>query len=115
MEKQAQPSHVITKPTGSLPTSKSCLNSSWIPVPSNPYLNRVVKGKWNAVTKSIDRRARGTIGGDRLSCNYNLSSFVASLVTLKILLNAAVSENKLFATRALSTLLISILVLIGPN
>jgi hypothetical protein len=60
--------------------------------------NRVVKEKWNAVTKSIDRRARGTAGGDRLSCNYNISSSVASLVTVKILLNAVVSENKLFAT-----------------
>ena len=41
---------------------------------------------------------RGAAGGDRLSCNYNISSSVASLVTVKILLNAVVSENKLFAT-----------------
>ena len=68
------------------------------PLKKPTYYNRVVKEKWNAVTKSIDRRVRGTAGGDRLSCNYNISSSVASLVTVKILLNAVVSENKLFAT-----------------
>jgi hypothetical protein len=105
MEKQAQPSHnqadwlnADIKELFKLIMDARALKPLLKPLKKPTCYNRVVKGKWNAVTKSIDRRARGTIGGDRLSCNYILSSSVASLVTLKILLNAAVSENKLFAT-----------------
>jgi hypothetical protein len=73
------------------------------PLKKPTHYNRVVKEKWNAVTKSIDRRVRGAAGGDRLSCNYDISSSsVASLVTVKILLNDVSSENKLFATIGLA-------------
>jgi hypothetical protein len=68
------------------------------PLKNPTCYDRAVKEKWNAVTKSSDRRVRGAAGGDRLSCNYDISSSVASLVTVKILLSAVVSENKLFAT-----------------
>ena len=57
-----------------------------------------MREKWDPVLKRIVRRVRGTAGGDRVVSNYNVSSSVAALVTVKILLNAVVTENTNFAT-----------------
>ena len=68
------------------------------PLKTPTYYNRVVKEKWNKVLGCIERRVRGTAGGDRIFVNYDVSSSTASLTTLKILLNACLSENANFAT-----------------
>jgi hypothetical protein len=68
------------------------------PLKTPTYYNRVVKEKWQAVLKSIERRVRGTAGGDRITCDYDVSASTASLTTLKILLNVVVSENSNFGT-----------------
>jgi hypothetical protein len=75
-------------------TLKPTLN----PLKKPTYYNRVVKEKWNKVLSCIERRVRGTAGGDRITVDYDVSSSTASLTTLKILLNAVVSENANFAT-----------------
>ena len=67
------------------------------PDKSPTYYNRVVKEKWDRVTKSVVRRVRGTAGGDRIS-QTDVSSAAASLTSLKCLLNKTVSEHALFAT-----------------
>ena len=67
------------------------------PTKSPTYYNRVVKEKWDRVTKSIVRRVRGTAGGDRIT-QTDVSSAAASLTSLKCLLNKTVSEHALFAT-----------------
>jgi hypothetical protein len=68
------------------------------PLKTPTYYNRVVKEKWNKVLGCIERRVRGTAGGDRIFVDYDVSSSTASLTTLKILLNACLSENANFAT-----------------
>ena len=68
------------------------------PLKTPTYYNRVVREKWDPVLKRIVRRVRGTAGGDRIVSNYNVPSSVAALVTVKILLNAVVTENANFAT-----------------
>ncbi len=68
------------------------------PLKTPTYYNRVVKEKWNAPLSKIERRVRGTAGGDRIVVDYDVSSSTASLTTLKILLNAVVSEDSNFAT-----------------
>ena len=56
-----------------------------------------MKEKWDRTAKTITRRVRGTTGGDRIS-QTDVSSAVASLTSLKCLLNKVVSERALFAT-----------------
>ena len=68
------------------------------PLKTPTYYNRVVKEKWNKVLGCVERRVRGTAGGDRIFVDYDVSSSTASLTTLKILLNAILSENANFAT-----------------
>jgi hypothetical protein len=71
--------------------------------PKTPtYYNRVVRERWDPVLKRIVKRVRGTTGGGRIVSNYNVSSSVAALVTVKIFLNAAVTENANFATIGLT-------------
>jgi hypothetical protein len=65
------------------------------PLKTPTYYNRVVKEKWNKVSRQIERRVRGTAGGDRIFVVYDVSSSTASLITLKILLNACLSEKKI--------------------
>ena len=59
---------------------------------TNPtYYNRVVKEK--AKADGIERRVRGTAGGDRVKVPYNVSSATASMTAFKCLLNATVSDD----------------------
>ena len=64
------------------------------------YYNRVVKEKpADALPTGVQCRVRGTAGGDRVKVPYSCSSATASLPTVKILLNAVVSEdNSRFGT-----------------
>ena len=55
------------------------------------YYNRVVKEKIKA--GSVERRVRGTAGGDRISFPYSVASPTASMTCFKMLLNDTVSSN----------------------
>jgi hypothetical protein len=73
------------------------------------YLNNVVKEKWFSsallhtgdrrdIVSDVDRRVRGTAGGDRLTVSSLVSTAVASHPTVNCLFNAVVSEDALFGT-----------------
>ena len=73
------------------------------------YLNNVVKEKWSPaallrpghlrdITSDVDRRVRGTAGGDRLSVEIPVSQAVASYPTLNCLLNSVVSDHAFFGS-----------------
>jgi hypothetical protein len=73
------------------------------------YLNNVVKEKWfpsallrpgdrRDIVSDVDRRVRGTAGGDRLTVSSLVSTAVASHPTVNCLFNAVVSENAHFGT-----------------
>jgi hypothetical protein len=73
------------------------------------YLNNVVKEKWSPasllrprhmrdITSDVDRRVRGTAGGDRLSVDIAVSQTVASYPTLNCLLNSVVSDHAFFGS-----------------
>ena len=73
------------------------------------YLNNVVKEKWTPaallrpghlrdITSDVDRRVRGTAGGDRLSVEIPVSQAVASYPTLNCLLNSVVADHALFGS-----------------
>ena len=70
--------------------------------PSQPptYYNRVVKEKLKA--GKVERRVRGTIGGDRLSFPYSVSSTTASMTCFKLLLNSVVSSDSNLASADIS-------------
>ncbi len=73
------------------------------------YLNNVVKEKWfpsalfrpghlRDIVSEVDRRIRGTAGGDRLSVSCPVSTAVASSPLVNCILNATVSEDAYFGT-----------------
>jgi hypothetical protein len=73
------------------------------------YLNNVVKEKWSPaallrpghlrdLTSDVDRRVRGTAGGDRLSVDIPVSQAVASYPTPNCLLNSVVSDHAFFGS-----------------
>ena len=73
------------------------------------YLHNVVKEKWfppallrpghlRDIVSDVDRRVRGTAGGDRLSVSYPVSTAVASNPLVNCLFNATVSEDAYFGT-----------------
>jgi hypothetical protein len=73
------------------------------------YYNPVAKEKWSPLSllqsgtlrsplTGVDRRARGTTGGDRLPSSCPPSTHVASLPTVIILFNSVVSDDASFGT-----------------
>jgi hypothetical protein len=73
------------------------------------YFNPVAKEKWSpsslllpgtlrSLTTGVDRRVRGTAGGDRLPSSCPPSTHVASLPTVNILFNSVVSDDAFFGT-----------------
>ena len=60
------------------------------------YYNPQVKEKYK--DGAIDRRTRGTIGGNVIDYPGPTSSRTASLETVKIIINSAVSTNEDLAT-----------------
>jgi hypothetical protein len=77
------------------------------------YYNRVVKEKWTpssllrpgssrSLLDDVDRRVRGTAGGDRLPSSCPPSTDVASLTAVNIALNSVVSDNAFFGTADLT-------------
>ena len=70
---------------------------SFVPMSAKPpnefatYYNPQVKLKMK--NGKLDYRVRGTVGGDRVQYEEYRSSFTASLPTVKVLLNAVVSED----------------------
>jgi hypothetical protein len=58
----------------------------------NPQLKIKIK---NGV---IERRVRGTIGGDQVHYSGEKAAYTAALETIRILLNAVVSEDAKFLT-----------------
>jgi hypothetical protein len=103
-----------------MPTSSSSLSRAPVPWPlSTPtplpptYYNREVKEKWNpssllhpglsrSLLDDVNRRDRGTAGGDRLPSSCPPSTDVASLTTVNIALNSVVSEDTFFGTADLT-------------
>ncbi len=77
---------------------------------SNPtYYNRVAKEKWTpsslllpgpsrSLWSDVDRRVRGTAGGDRLPASCPPSTPTASLTAVNVLLNSTVSDNAFFGS-----------------
>ena len=73
------------------------------------YYNPVAKEKWSPLSllqpgtlrsplTGVDRRVRGTAGGDRLPSSCPPSTHVASLPTVNILFNSVVSDDAHFGT-----------------
>jgi hypothetical protein len=71
------------------------------------YYNRVVKENWTSSSlllpgpsrslwSDVDRRVRGTAGGDRLPSSCPPSTPTASLTAVNVLLNSTVSDNAVF-------------------
>jgi hypothetical protein len=90
---QHEPLRLFIPPLHSLPT----------------YLNNVVKEKWppSALLRlghlrdeesDVDRRVRGTAGGDRLFVSCPVSTAVASNHLVNCIFNATVSEDAYFGT-----------------
>ena len=57
------------------------------------YYKPVVKEKWNSDAQKVDRRIRGTIGGDRINYPGAVSSATADIFSVKALLHAVVSDR----------------------
>ena len=70
------------------------------PSESPTYYNRVVREKLKG--KTIERRVRGTAGGDRITFPCSVSSSTASLTCFKMLLNDIVSSNSYFGSADIS-------------
>jgi hypothetical protein len=79
------------------------------PTSSPTYYNRVVKGKWSpssvllpgpsrSLWTDVERRVRGTAGGDRLLSSCPPSTETASLTALNCVLNSVVSDDAFFGT-----------------
>ena len=62
-----------------------------VPSQCPTYYNRVVKEKYKA--GEIERRVRGTAGGDKIAFPYSVSSSTASMTTFKCLVNDVVSTD----------------------
>ena len=62
-----------------------------VPSQKPTYYNRVVKEKMLA--NSIQRRVRGTAGGDRIDFPYSVSSSTASMTCVKMMMHDAVSSE----------------------
>ena len=76
--------------------SSQCLVPTLSPASSPTYLKQVVREKYEEDFTSVNRRVRGTAGGDRISVPYCCSTATAGMPVVKILLNAVVSENAFF-------------------
>jgi hypothetical protein len=61
-------------------------------------LKRVVKEKWDEVTRLRKRRVRWTIGGDRIEINYEVGTNTAALPTFNALFHSIVSTHSFLAT-----------------
>ena len=57
------------------------------------YYKPVVKEKWNSCALTIDRRIRGTIGGDRIHYPDDVSTATADMFTVKALIHCVVSDR----------------------
>ena len=57
------------------------------------YYKPVVKEKWNSDALMVDRRVRGTIGGDRINYPGEVSSATADIFTVKALFHSVVSDR----------------------
>ena len=79
------------------------------PTSSPTYYNRVVKEKWSSSSAllpgpsrslwtDVERRVRGTAGGDRLLSSCPPSTETASLTALNCVLNSVVSDDAFFGT-----------------
>jgi hypothetical protein len=90
-------------------SSSRPLASSLIATSLPTYLNNAVKKKWfpsallrpgdrRDIVSDVDRRVRGTVGGDRLTVSSLVSTAVASHPTVNCLFNAVVSEDAHFGT-----------------
>ena len=66
------------------------------PSQSPTYYNRVVREKLKG--DAIERRVRGTAGGDRITFPCSVSSSTASLTCFKMLLNDIVSSDSFFGS-----------------
>jgi len=73
------------------------------------YFNPIPKEKWSpsslsipgplrSLTSDVDRRVRGTAGGDRLDSSCPPSTHVASLPCVNLLLNSVVSTDAFFGS-----------------
>jgi hypothetical protein len=62
-----------------------------VPSQCPTYYNRIVKEKYKAT--AIERRVRGTAGGDKISFPYSVSSSTAGMTTFKCLCNDVVSTD----------------------
>jgi len=61
-------------------------------------MKRVVREKWDGVKGIRSQRVRWTVGGDRISCPFDVGTNTAALPTVNALFHACVSENAHFAT-----------------
>ena len=57
------------------------------------YYKPVVKEKWNSDAQKVDRRVRGTIGGDRINYPGEVSAATADIFAVKALIHAVVSDR----------------------
>ncbi len=62
-----------------------CLLLVMRPAKTLTYLKRVVKEKWDEVTRLRKRRMRWTIGGDRIEIDYEVGTNKAALPTVNAL------------------------------
>jgi hypothetical protein len=87
-------------------TSRTLCSVHYVPSPAT-YYNPVAKEKWSPAslllpgpqrcyTTGVDRRVRGTAGGDRLPSSCPPSTQVASLPCVNILFNSVVSDDAFF-------------------
>jgi hypothetical protein len=76
---------------------------------NSTYYNSVTREKWSpsslllpgssrSYETDVDRRVRGTAGGDRLASSVSPSTLVASLPCVNILFNSVVSSNAVFGS-----------------
>ena len=93
-------------------TSRTLCPVHYAPSPAT-YYNPVAKEKWSPAslllpgpqrcyTTGVDRRVRGTAGGDRLPSSCPPSTQVASLPCVNILFNSVVSDDAFFGSVDLS-------------
>jgi hypothetical protein len=60
------------------------------PAKNPTYLKRVVKEKWDEVTRLRKRRVRWTKGGDRIEIDYEVETNKAALPTVNALFHSIV-------------------------
>jgi hypothetical protein len=68
------------------------------PAKTPTYLKRVVKEKWDEVSRLRKRRVRWAIGGDKIDVEYNVGTNTAALPTVNALFHSIVSIRSYLAT-----------------